>query len=71
MMGGKINVESRFGQGSIFMVNIPQKISKISAPMTEKEIMDTASNLFGRKENNLQEETNISFEKYKGKKYLL
>lgn len=71
MMGGKINVESRFGQGLIFMVNIPQKISKISAPMTEKEIMDTASNLFGRKENNLQEETNISFEKYKGKKILV
>lgn len=71
MMGGKINVESRFGQGSIFMVNIPQKISKISAPMTEKEIMDTASNLFGIKENNLQEETNISFEKYKGKKILV
>lgn len=71
MMGGKINVESRFGQGSIFMVNIPQKISKISAPMIEKEIMDTASNLFGRKENNLQEETNISFEKYKGKKILV
>ena len=71
MMGGKINVESRFGQGSIFMVNIPQKISKISALMTEKEIMDTASNLFGRKENNLQEETNISFEKYKGKKILV
>ena len=71
LMGGKINVESRFGQGSIFMVNIPQKISKISAPMTEKEIMDTASNLFGRKENNLQEETNISFEKYKGKKILV
>lgn len=71
MMGGKINVESRFGQGSIFMVNIPQKTSKISAPMTEKEIMDTVSNLFGRKENNLQEETNISFEKYKGKKILV
>ena len=71
MMGGKINVESRFGQGSIFMVNIPQKISKISAPMTEKEIMDTVSNLFGRKENKLQEETNISFEKYKGKKILV
>ena len=71
MMGGKINVQSRFGQGSIFMVNIPQKISKISAPMTEKEIMDTASNLFGRKENSLQEETNISLEKYKGKKILV
>lgn len=28
MMGGKITVTSTFGQGSIFMVNIPQKIDK-------------------------------------------
>ena len=28
MMGGKINVESSFGKGSIFMVTIPQKIGK-------------------------------------------
>lgn len=27
MMGGKINVESSFGQGSLFMVTIPQKIA--------------------------------------------
>lgn len=32
MMGGKINVQSQFGQGSMFMVQIPQKISKLSAP---------------------------------------
>ncbi len=32
MMGGKINVQSQYGLGSIFMVNIPQKISKISKP---------------------------------------
>lgn len=32
MMGGKINVSSQFGQGSIFMVQIPQKISKIVNP---------------------------------------
>ena len=32
MMGGKINVQSQFGQGSIFMVQIPQKISKIINP---------------------------------------
>ena len=44
---------------------------KVTSKKTEKEIMDTASNLFGRKENNLQEETNISFEKYKGKKILV
>lgn len=29
LMDGKINVESQFGKGSIFMVQIPQKISKM------------------------------------------
>lgn len=33
MMGGKINVQSKFGQGSIFMAQIPQKISKLSGPI--------------------------------------
>ena len=46
MMGGKINVQSQFGHGSIFMVQIPQKISKISAPMTEKQLIDTAKQLY-------------------------
>ncbi len=32
MMGGKINVQSQFGQGSMFMVNLPQKISKMTGP---------------------------------------
>ena len=31
MMGGKINVESRYGEGSIFVAQIPQKISHMSA----------------------------------------
>ena len=30
MMGGSINVESQFGKGSLFIVQIPQKISKMS-----------------------------------------
>jgi CheY-like chemotaxis protein len=30
MMGGKINVQSQFGVGSIFMVTLPQKIYKMS-----------------------------------------
>ena len=32
MMGGRINVQSQYGKGSMFMVNLPQKISKISGP---------------------------------------
>lgn len=34
MMNGKINVESIYGKGSIFVVIIPQKISSISKPLT-------------------------------------
>lgn len=37
MMGGKINVESRYGEGSIFIAQIPQKISKMSKPKEEKK----------------------------------
>ena len=46
MMGGKINVQSQFGQGSLFIVNIPQKISKLARPMSEKEIVSTSSKIF-------------------------
>lgn len=46
MMGGKINVQSHYGEGSIFMVQIPQKISKMTKPMTEEELLDTASRLY-------------------------
>ena len=42
MMGGKINVQSQFGQGSIFVVQIPQKISKLSRPLTDTQIINTA-----------------------------
>ena len=44
MMGGKINVQSQFGKGSIFMVQIPQKINKLTNPIIEKELIDTTSN---------------------------
>lgn len=33
MMGGKINVQSTYGSGSLFVANIPQKISIMSAPL--------------------------------------
>lgn len=37
MMGGKINVQSQFGKGSLFMVQIPQKISQIEYPVKKEE----------------------------------
>ena len=37
MMGGKINVQSTFGKGSIFVVNLPQKISKFSPDTIEND----------------------------------
>ena len=54
MMGGKINVQSQFGQGSIFMVQIPQKIVKLTKPLTEKEMLDTASRLQLKAQSNMQ-----------------
>ncbi len=46
MMGGKINVQSQYGLGSIFMVNIPQKISKMSKPYNETlNKNDTSNNI--------------------------
>ena len=41
-MGGKINVESQFGKGSIFMVTIPQRIGKIVRPLTDTQVLNTA-----------------------------
>ena len=38
LMDGKINVQSNFGQGSLFMVQIPQKISKMEEPLNKKQI---------------------------------
>ena len=38
MMGGKINVQSQFGEGSIFIINLPQKINRLSAPESNGQI---------------------------------
>lgn len=63
LMGGKINVQSHYGEGSIFMVQIPQKISKLVRPMTEEELLDTASRLYT---TNTPQKVN-----YEGKKILI
>ena len=36
IMGGKINVESNYGKGSLFIVEIPQKISQLNEPNKEE-----------------------------------
>ena len=70
MMGGKINVQSRFGEGSMFMVRIPQKIITMSEPIKEN-----ASNKIKNEKSiettnlNKQDKTNNS--KYKNKKILI
>lgn len=72
MMGGKINVQSQFGHGSIFMVQIPQKIGKVLPPMTEKELMNTAKDLYKRQQEDFElpkkSSTKVS---YNGKKILI
>ena len=57
MMGGKINVQSQFGVGSIFMVQIPQKISKLSPPVSEQELLNT-SEILKQKEDRIIEISN-------------
>lgn len=50
MMGGKINVQSQYGVGSIFVVQLPQKINKMTRPLTDTQIMNTAEILLRNKE---------------------
>jgi len=53
MMGGKINVQSQFGIGSMFMIQLPQKISKMYKPQSEETLYNTAM-------LNLKSEENLS-----------
>ena len=43
MMGGTINVSSTYGKGSIFIVNIVQKISKMSKPKNREKVLSNNS----------------------------
>lgn len=51
MMGGKINVQSQFGKGSIFVVHLPQKIGKLTKDLSDKELSNTLDFYLNR--NNL------------------
>lgn len=53
LMGGKINVESTFGKGSIFMVNVPQRIGMMSKPLTKEELNNTAELILDLSKNNV------------------
>ena len=47
MMGGKINVESHFGKGTIFIVRLPQKIKTMTKPVViESALKDDFDNEF-------------------------
>ena len=48
-MNGLINVESRYKEGSIFMVQIPQKIDKLTKPLSQEELLNTAELLVNKK----------------------
>ena len=70
MMGGKINVQSRFGEGSMFMVRIPQKIITMSEPIKENASNKVKNEKSIENTNlNIQDETYNS--KYKNKKILI
>lgn len=66
MMGGTINVQSQFGQGSIFMVQIPQKISKMEDPNTVVEIKEVKEEVVSQ----VSISTSVSLE-YENKKILI
>ena len=45
MMGGKINVQSQYGKGSIFVAQIPQKINKLVKPLPKKDLSTSSTRL--------------------------
>ena len=45
LMGGKINVSSQYGTGSMFIVQIPQKISKMNSDLTNTQKLNLGLNI--------------------------
>ncbi len=45
ILGGKINVQSSYGYGSLFVINVNQKISKMDKPLNEdkKSVINTSN----------------------------
>ena len=70
MMGGKINVQSRFGEGSMFMVRIPQKIITMSEPIKENA-SNKVKNEKSIETTNLNKQDKTNNSKYKNKKILI
>ena len=71
MMGGQLNVQSTFGKGSIFMVQIPQKIEQIERPLTEEELADTASRLYSNNTEKIELKEEVVNRTYGKKKILI
>jgi len=61
IMGGKIDVESEFGKGSVFTVHLPQKIEKDIAVLG-KEMAEKLSNFRTADLSQMEKKTQISYE---------
>ncbi len=59
MMGGKINVNSVYGKGSVFMALLPQRIHKMNRPM-EEQVQDTETVDYGHKKVLIVDDNNLN-----------
>ena len=57
LMGGKINVQSEFGKGSLFVVQLPQKISRMTLPKEEVKEVEVDEEIKEVKEELAKSET--------------